>query len=147
MNRLFLATALTAFSLIVFHPVSFAGDSDTKALQGVWIGQSMEVDGKVLPADAAKKMRFKFQGDKFFIAGNFKDDGEEACVFRLDPKKSPKHFDFTPPKEEKAILGIYEVKGDELKVCLRHSSSAEGRPTEFATKADSKLIYVVFKKK
>jgi uncharacterized protein (TIGR03067 family) len=58
----------------------------------------------------------------------------------------PKQLDFTPPKEKKPILGIYEVTGDELKVCLRHASSSEGRPTEFVSKADSKLVLIVFKR-
>lgn len=44
------------------------------------------------------------------------------------------------------IAGINEVKGDELKICLRHSESTEGRPKKFARKADSQLVLIVFKK-
>ena len=42
------------------------------------------------------------------------------------------------------VLAI--VKGDELKLCLRHGRSSGGRPTEFSTKPDSGLISIVFKR-
>jgi uncharacterized protein (TIGR03067 family) len=122
-----------------------AGDG-VDTLQGVWAAQSMEADGKATPAEAVKQMRFTFRGDKLLLRGNFKDDREQECPFTVDPKKMPKQLDFTPPKEKKPILGIYEVTGDELKVCLRHASSSEGRPTEFVSKADSKLVLIVFKR-
>jgi uncharacterized protein (TIGR03067 family) len=119
---------------------------DKASLQGVWIAESMEVDGKPAPAEVIKRMRFTFKGDKLLVKGNFNDDREEQCSYEIDATKSPKHLDFTPPKEKKPILGIYEVKGDELKLCLRHGSSSDGRPTEFSTKPDSNLILMVFKR-
>jgi uncharacterized protein (TIGR03067 family) len=147
MSRLLLFMALISFGLIALHPVSMAGDDASKALQGVWIGQSMEAEGKALPAEIAMKMQFKFEGNKFFMKGNFEDGREVECAYKLDPKKSPKHFEFTPPDAKKTILGIYEIKGDELKVCLRHESSSDGRPTAFATQEGSKLVLIVLKKK
>jgi uncharacterized protein (TIGR03067 family) len=147
MPRFVLAIAVAALGLIAFHPISFAGDDGAKALEGVWIGQSMEVDGKAMPAEVAAKMTFKFQGNKLFITGNTKDGREDEGTFKADSKKSPKQIDVSPRKDDKTVAGIYEIKGDELKICLRHSSSAEGRPTEFATKADAKLILLVLKKK
>jgi uncharacterized protein (TIGR03067 family) len=123
-----------------------AGQDDKDALQGVWVAQSMESDGRPAPPEEVKRMRLTFRGDKLLLRGNFDDDREEECAYKVDPKPSPKQLDFTPPKEPKPILCIYEVKGDELKVCLRHASSSEGRPTEFATKQGSKLILVVLKK-
>ena len=30
------------------------------------------------------------------------------------------------------------IKGDELKICIRHAQSPDGRPTDFSTKPDSK---------
>lgn len=132
--------------VIVLHPTTRAGDDSKDALQGVWVAQSMETDGKPAPAEAIKRMRFTFKGDKLFMRGNFADDREAECAYKVDARQAPKHLDVTPPKEDKAVLGIYDLKGDELKVCLRHASSSDGRPTEFATKADSKLVLIVFKK-
>ncbi len=106
----------------------------------------MEADGKPVPAEAVKRMRWTFKGDKLLIAGNLADGREEECAYKVDPTQSPKHLDFTTPTETKAILAIYEVKGDELKICVRHASSADGRPTEFAARPGSKLVLMVLKK-
>jgi len=115
-------------------------------LQGVWVGQTMEADGMAAPSEAVKRMRFTFKDGKLLVRGNFDDDREEDCTYRIDPKQSPKHLDFTTPTEKKPVLAIYDVNGNELKVCLRHASSSDGRPTAFATKAGSKLVLIVFKK-
>jgi uncharacterized protein (TIGR03067 family) len=123
-----------------------AAPDDKASLQGVWIAKSMEADGKPAPAEEVKRMRFTFKGDKLLVRGNFDNDREEECSYEIDATKSPKHLDFTPPKEEKPILGIYAVKGDELKLCLRHGNSSGGRPTEFSTKPESDLILMVFKR-
>jgi uncharacterized protein (TIGR03067 family) len=119
---------------------------DKAALQGIWIAQSMEADGKSAPSDTVKNMRFTFKGDKLLVRGNFDNEREEECSYEIDATKSPKHLDFTPPKEKKPLLAIYELKDDELKICIRHASSSEGRPDKFDTKPDSKLILLVLKK-
>ena len=146
MRRLLLTLLAVPCLAIALQSVTAAGDDAKKPLQGVWVAQSMEADGKPAPAEAVKRLRITFNNDKLFLAGNFNDDREEECVYKIDPTQSPKHLDFTPPKEKKAILAIYEVKGDELKICLRHASSSDGRPTEFATKAGSRLVLMVLKK-
>ena len=135
------------FALVV--GAGAAAPNDKEPLQGVWIAQSEEADGKPAPAEAVKRMRFTFKGDKLLVKGNFADDREEECSYEIDAAKSPKQLDFTPPKEshqDSPILGIYEVKGEELKLCLRHGGSSAGRPTEFSTKPDSDLILIVLKR-
>ena len=108
--------------------------------------QSLEAEGKPAPAEVVKQMRFTFKGDKLLIKGNFGDDREEECTFKIDPKQSPKHFDFKPPGKKDPVVGIYELKGDELKLCVQHAGGEEGRPTEFATKPGTKLVLIVFKR-
>lgn len=137
---------IVACLVTTWQPSSSRADDGVDTLQGVWVAQSMEVDGKAAPDEAVKRMRLTFKGDKLLLRGNFDDDKEAECPYTVDPKASPKQLDFTPPKEAKPILAIYEVKGDELKVCLRHASGSDGRPTEFATKADSQLVLIVLKK-
>jgi uncharacterized protein (TIGR03067 family) len=127
-------------------PPIIRADDAKDALQGVWVAQSVEADGKAAPAEAVKQMRFTFKGDKLLIRGNHEDGSEEECTYKVDAGRSPKRLDFTPVKEQKAVLGIYELKGDELRVCSRHASSPAGRPTEFATKPGSMLVLVVLKK-
>lgn len=140
------AVLLVPFLILALQPLSRAAGDAKDALQGVWVAQSMEADGQAAPAETVKRMRFTFKGDKLFIKGNFEDGREEECACKIDAKQTPNHLDFRPPKEKKPILGIYEVKENDLKVCLRHASSSAGRPTAFATKAGSKLVLIVFKK-
>lgn len=137
---------LMATCLAIVSRLAGAADEDDRPLEGVWVGQSMEADGKPAPAETARRMRFTFKGDKLFIRGNFDGDREEECACKIDAKQTPNHLDFTPPKEKKPVLGILEVKGDDLKICLRHASSDKGRPEGFATKEGSQLVLIVFKK-
>jgi uncharacterized protein (TIGR03067 family) len=146
MRRIIPIALIVPCIVMALLPITRGGDDAKDSLQGVWVAQSMEVDGKAVPVDVVKRLRFTFKGDKLFLKGNFDDDREDECPYKIDPKQSPKHLDFSPPKEKKPILGIYDVKGDELKVCLRHADSSAGRPTEFTTKADSKLMLIFFKK-
>jgi uncharacterized protein (TIGR03067 family) len=66
-------------------------------------------------------------------------DGTFPCDFKLDPAKEPKQIDITlhleKGKKDATLLGIYEVKGDTLKVCYFGSKSGK-RPTEFSTGDD-----------
>lgn len=121
--------------------------ADRDVLQGVWVAQSAEREGKPAPLEETKQLRFTFRGDQLLVRGNFKDDREEECAFTIDPSSSPRRLDMdiTPPKQNQPRPGIYEVKGDELKVCLRISGPQEP-PSAFGTKPGSGLILVVFKK-
>src|SRR5262245_34836798 len=110
-----LGVVVTVFAIAGQSP-SRGADEATEPLQGVWVAKSMEADGKPAPADKVERMRFTFKGDKLLLRGNFDDDREAECTYKIDANQSPKHLDFTPPKSDKAILAIYEVKGDELKV-------------------------------
>lgn len=118
--------------------------ADTSSLEGTWIADALESDGEKAPEDVVKNMRFRFAGDKLFVRGNFGDDREEVCSFALDDTKTPKHLDFTPPKEKKPVLAIYERNGKTLKMCIRHGNSDKGRPTEFKTTPGSRSVLIVF---
>src|SRR5205823_140275 len=112
-----------------------AGDDAKAALQGVWEAKSGEKDGKAMPAEALKFIRFTFKDDKLSIRGNFEDDSEATMTFSADGKKSPRQIDVNLPKDSGKLLGIYEINGDELKICLREvNKGGAGRPTEFSAK-------------
>ena len=146
MRRFMLISALLAFVMSASAPQAQAAEDAPNELQGTWVAKSMEADGKTAPAEQVKRMRFTFKGDKLLVKGNFDDDREDDCVLTINSETSPKQLQFTLPKEPKPILGIYEVNEGELKICFRHGSSSEGRPTEFATKPETQLVLIVFKK-
>ncbi len=149
MKKILISTVVIACCFVVTLATSRADDPKV-ALQGVWEAKSAEREGKQAPPEVVKTLRFTFKGDKVSV-----EDGKKAAedaTYTLDAKKSPKQIDLIPanlPAEMKnrKILGIYELKGDELKFCFRRADVADtSRPTEFATKEGSGLMFVVFKK-
>ncbi len=48
------------------------------------------------------------------------------------------------PNQGKTIPAIYELNGDTLKVC--YDLSGEGHPTEFQSKAGTKLFLVTYRR-
>ena len=122
------------------------GDSgpDMKEIEGTWKPQSAELAGKPYPQKILDTMKLVMKGETYLVevAGQ-PDEGRT----KLDPAKSPKAIDITGtkgPNKGKTLLAIYELKGDELKVC--YDLSGKSRPTEFATKAKTLLFLVRYRR-
>jgi uncharacterized protein (TIGR03067 family) len=117
---------------------------DEEKIQGTWTVVSMEEGGRKSPDEDVKKTTLVFKDNGLTVYDRGK--GEKA-KFKLDQAKKPKTIDALP--EEKApgveqILGIYELKDDELKICFGKDGAE--RPTEFATKAGSRNTLIVLKR-
>jgi uncharacterized protein (TIGR03067 family) len=125
--------------------MSRAADADKDELQGAWIATSMEINGKPAPAKEVERTRFTFKGEKLLVWGARDQDKEEEGTFKTDPKRSPSHLDFT--LKGKTLHGIYEIKGDELKVCFENGGKAENRPTRFATNKENEAVLIVLKRR
>lgn len=144
---------MTAFSLVALvagtwlasaASTGHGADADKDELQGAWVATSMEINGKPAPAQEVERTRFIFKGEKLFVR-HAKDGGQaDEGTFKADSKKSPRELDITLKK--KTMHGIYEVKGDELKVCYETGEKRENRPTKFATNAEEELVLIVFKR-
>jgi uncharacterized protein (TIGR03067 family) len=114
--------------------------SDKELLQGTWNAVSGERDGEKLNEFQLKNWeQMIFNDDKFTREGSEKKEG----TFAIDPKKDPKEIDLNLTVKGQAAtwMGIYELKGDTLKLAL----SAGGRPTELTSKGGGVLI--VFERK
>src|SRR5262245_2796853 len=131
---------LTA-ALLVAAPAPAEEKKDKDLLQGEWTVVSMERGGKQAPEEEVKKIKFAVKDDTITVNDGRKD---EAAKFKIDAGKKPKTIDIMPEPDEKKVLGIYELKGDELKICFTKGGGE--RPTEFATKADSEQVLIVFKR-
>ena len=90
--------------------------TDLDRLQGSWNITSLEVDGQKMPAPG---------GARIVICGTrFQSLGMGAVyegTVGVDGKKKPKTFDLTftaGPEKGNRSLGIYELKGDNWKLCL-----------------------------
>lgn len=144
-RRLVLFALCFSMPMFLFSLIGRAEDAKNE-LQGVWQAVSIRNGSEVAPPEAAAIMRFTFRDDALIIRGNFKDEREERCQCVVDASKSPKQFEFTPPKETKPILGIYRFRDEQLEVCIRHSKSKAGRPESFEIGDDESLVLIRFKR-
>jgi uncharacterized protein (TIGR03067 family) len=113
-------------------------------LEGTWLVVSLEVEGLKIPGDTIKDSRLFIKGNEFTMK-------EKIATYRgnfiIDSSKKPKTIDinFTEgPEKGNTSLGIYELDGDDLKLCL--TITAKNRPTEFVANPKSGHGYEVLKR-
>jgi uncharacterized protein (TIGR03067 family) len=131
---------LTA-ALVVAAPAP-AEKKDEEKIRGTWAIVSHEFNGGTRPDDSAyKDTKVVIKGDTITITDG---DDEGKWTFKLDPTTKPKEIDLTSEDKEKSYLGIYELTGDELKICAVKGRG--GRPTEFASKPGAEQELIVLKR-
>jgi uncharacterized protein (TIGR03067 family) len=113
---------------------------DLEMLQGTWSLVSMEAEGKKLPEEAYKGVKVVFEKNKMTMG---KGDKTETATVILDASKKPKWIN-TTAKGGDELEGIYDLNGDDLKICL--SKKRGDRPKEFITKADREHGLLVLKR-
>jgi uncharacterized protein (TIGR03067 family) len=136
---------LCLVSISLLTPVTRAGgDANDRDMNGTWKPLSAELAGEKWPQQLLDTMKLIIKDDEYTVSvGKANDIG----TVKRDPQKSPKAIDVTGtkgPNEGKTFLAIYELKGDELRVC--YDLSGKSRPTEFATKADTELFLVTYRR-
>jgi uncharacterized protein (TIGR03067 family) len=122
-----------------------AGEDVLKKIQGTWKFVSQEVEGKPRTKEELAKQTITFAGDKWTV----RRDGKviQAGTHKFDPDKKPAQVDAAVTEGEGkgfTMLGIYELKGDALKVCF--DPKGKERPTDFTSKA-SRMTAVVEREK
>jgi uncharacterized protein (TIGR03067 family) len=129
--------------------VAADGKDDAKKemekLQGVWVMVSGERNGEALPDDQVKALKRTVKGEEFTITR----DGETVVkgTFTVDPSKSPKTIDVMVTEgdnKDKKMLGIYEIDGDNYKVC--YAPFGKDRPKEFSSKGEEGITLAVWKR-
>ena len=101
----------------------------------------MEFDGAALPAEDVKEFLIIMSEGKYSAkrSGEVIDEGKS----KIDGSKSPKHIDLTATigeDKDKTRQGIYEVKGNTMKMVL--AAADKERPTKFESPVDGQLIYI-----
>jgi len=101
--------------------------------EGCWRLQSGEVAGKEIPDQIIKQARAAIFGDQHTV-----NMVAEVILgsHKIDSSKQPPTIDATDtagPFAGKTTLGIYEIKGDQFKVCF--AEPGKERPKEFTTKS------------
>jgi uncharacterized protein (TIGR03067 family) len=119
---------------------------DLDAMQGVWKVVELFEKGMKLTAKETDPVDIVMLGAKMVV----NDDGKfrEEITLKLDAKQKVKAVDFNytkGPNLGKVELGIYELKGDTLKICINEKKNG-ARPTEFSSTKENEFSLVVLKK-
>jgi uncharacterized protein (TIGR03067 family) len=127
-----------------------AGDTpkkDAEHLQGAWEATAVEFAGEAGTAKDVKGFKVRIEGDQ--LALSTASGVVTKTKFKLDPSVSPKAIDLTVVEgnaKGKTALGIYAVKGDELKLCVREVPEGAGRPKDFKTEKGDGTFYATLKR-
>lgn len=132
-----------------------AKDGADPKLEGTWVLTGGEVNGKVVDQMNGSKIIFAGKIMQFVLKVDPKEKAPktEDSPFSVDTSKTPHTIDMKRKigKKMEPELGIYEIKGDELTLCIgpiaiEGTFTKEGadtnervrtpskRPTEFASK-------------
>jgi uncharacterized protein (TIGR03067 family) len=145
---------MLAAGVLAGTPVVLAADptpeevvqTEFQNLQGTWLYESLEEDGKKTDAETLKARTFLVGADAFLVRQGNKI--VQAGELTLDPAKTPRTFNAAvrggEPKGA-AFLGIYQLDKDTLKLC--YDPAGQARPAEFKAEAKSGLVTAVLKRK
>jgi uncharacterized protein (TIGR03067 family) len=115
-------------------------------LQGTWTTERLEYNGKDM--SDKYKLTFVFKGDQITVGGNDEVKKEYAKVeFKLDPGTAPKCLDIKVLggiQKDAALEGIYELKGDKLKICVK--VQGKDRPDKFASPEGTGIALLVLQR-
>src|SRR5262245_23708003 len=122
-------------------PAPSAKQTDQERIQGAWKIESIVFDGK--KESDTDKITIIFNGNKMSI--RVTPEHRDVSPFKLDETKSPKSLDIGDPAKKGDLLpGIYELNGDELKICFAKGS--ETRPTAFESKPGSRITFLTLRR-
>jgi uncharacterized protein (TIGR03067 family) len=140
------------FQVILLMSVSFlvAADSNEavekefQRLEGKWQFVSIVSEGKDVPEEIVKAARLTISGKRFTLRMNTET---HKGIINLNPDVYPKTINVTynsGPEQGKKALGIYELHGDTLKVCMGVIGAK--RPTKFVSESQSGHVLEVLKR-
>jgi uncharacterized protein (TIGR03067 family) len=119
---------------------------DLDALQGVWAVEGLEYNAK----DVKDKYKISFvvKGDVLIVEGDNDVRKEYAkLALKLDPSTTPKSVDLTVAggvQKDAVLEGIYELKGDELRLCVK--VFGKERPAEFKSPDGGSVALLTLKR-
>jgi uncharacterized protein (TIGR03067 family) len=104
-------------------------DKNLAEWQGTWRAVSFLTDGKPSTEEQLKNISLTVKGSQYeFRNGTFSERGQ----YRFDLAKMPRQLDIVVGEGKdkgKVYLVIYEIKGDQLSICLEKENKR--RPGEF----------------
>jgi uncharacterized protein (TIGR03067 family) len=141
----FVVGLLLIGSLFTANAQSGEDGKDLKALQGRWRLAAGEIGGRKMTAEELTKGMLVFKGDRYTVR---RGSGPTVTgSVKLNSATNPKTIDITDADgsyKGKTLLGIYALKGNELKECF--APPGEARPVKFATAAGTRQLLHVWKR-
>src|SRR5262249_13976175 len=133
---------IAAATLIIAAPAPKEEDikKEKEALKGLWRVTSLEINGKEVPDEKIKRFELVFANSSVTVKANTQ---ERESTFDVDPSKKPKTIDLM--HKDKLTLGIYQLEGDRMKMCLALEGSKK-RPTDFVSKEGSDTQFFVMRR-
>jgi uncharacterized protein (TIGR03067 family) len=127
-----------------------AAKREREKLQGVWVLVAAELDGKkTFPKEGAKvSMRVEIKGERYALTAEAgKKKTSVGGAVKVNPSQKPKAVDFQYEQlgRKAPVEGIYELDGDNLKVCFQ-IIEGQPRPKEFSAKKGSGQALMVWKR-
>jgi uncharacterized protein (TIGR03067 family) len=136
--KILLAIALVwpAFSLPNHKIIA----DDKKVIEGTWVIVEAELGGQKLPDEGIKGTRLILTADRYEYQNDMGD-------YKLYPAGAIKAMDIVGregPNKGKSLLAIYELEGDQLKIC--YDLTGKTRPTKFKTAAGTRQFLVTYQR-
>jgi uncharacterized protein (TIGR03067 family) len=138
--RLWAMSVVTVLAVLVSTSAGQDKGGDKDKIKGNWTMASAKKNGKDVPQEEFKGIKFTFDGDKMIM---MMKDMKMEMPYKIDPTKKPKEVDVTLP-DGKTGTGIYELDGDTLKIA--HGESGDPRPKDFVSKEGSNISVMVLKR-
>jgi uncharacterized protein (TIGR03067 family) len=139
----YLAMLVTGCLFIAADDTTKDAKNDKNQLQGTWQVVAIKPSGAKGDEKETKQVKFIFTDKKLAVDRGGKEMHEAR--YQLDPSPKLKTIDVTfvsGPDEGKVLQGIFELDGDNLKICW--SEKGTKRPDRLTAKADSaRTLYVL----
>lgn len=136
--------------LVAADDTKTAQATDRERLQGTWVVVSAEMKGQ--PFEVLKGSKIVFSGETVTFKAK---EQEGKGTFAIDPAAKPRAIDLSKSGEDgkkETDAGVYQLDGDELKLCLggvkkqrtfpdgKEDSTGSKRPTGFDSRQGVLLI-------
>ncbi|HEV3203245.1 MAG TPA: TIGR03067 domain-containing protein [Gemmataceae bacterium] len=130
-------------------PKEEAAKKDLEKLQGEWVMQSSERDGKKLTEKQVEGYSRKIKGNTYTVTiENEEGVRELGGTITLDPTQKPKTIDAQMSDgsmKGQTMLGIYKLEGDMQTVCF--APVGQKRATDFDSKQGTLTVWKRDKKR
>ncbi len=122
-----------------------AAKTDLARLQGTWNLVAMEAEGHAAAPEDFAGRTSHYDGNRLTLKSN--GEARRRGIVTLDESRTPKAmntWDLDGPYEDETLPGIYELDGDNLKLCF--ARPGEKRPSKFTTSSGTGFLFFVFKR-